>query len=106
LFWKADLHLPDHAWQNLEIFQMSKKGITGHDEWVVTEALATALVALEQLPAKHQPRAHMDDIKKLLAAGCQPGTLTLHIAQAKCRLFPDVDPLTIYREYGLEDGQS
>ena len=30
--------------------QMSKKGITGHDEWVVTEALATALVALEQLP--------------------------------------------------------
>jgi hypothetical protein len=98
--------VPDLVWQNLEIFQMSKKGITGHDEWVVTEALATALVALEQLPPKHQPRAHMDDIKKLLAAGCQPGTLTLHIAQAKCRLFPDVDPLTIYREYGLEDGQS
>jgi hypothetical protein len=95
-----------HARQNLEIVQMSKKGITGHDEWVVTEALATALVALEQLPPKHQPRAHMDDIKKLLAAGCQPGTLTLHIAQAKCRLFPDSDPLTIYREYGLEDGQS
>lgn len=39
---------------------MSKKGITGHDEWVVTEALATALVALEQLPEKHQPHAHMD----------------------------------------------
>ena len=92
--------------QDLEIVQMSKKGITGHDEWVVTEALATALVALEQLPRKHQPRAHMEDIKKLLAAGCQPGTLTLHIAQAKCRLFPDVDPLSIYREYGLEDGQS
>jgi hypothetical protein len=72
--------VPDLVWQNLEIFQMSKKGITGHDEWVVTEALATALVALEQLPPK--------------------------IAQAKCRLFPDVDPLTIYREYGLEDGQS
>ena len=51
---------------------MPKKGITGHDEWVVTEALATAFVALEQLPEKHQPRAHMDDIKKLLAAGCQP----------------------------------
>ena len=49
LFWKADLHLPDHAWQNLEIVGMAKKGITGHDEWVVTEALATALVALEQL---------------------------------------------------------
>jgi hypothetical protein len=84
---------------------MPKKGITGRDEWVVTEALATALVALEQLPPKHQPRTHMEDIRKLLAAGCQPGTVTLHLAQAKCRLFPDVDPLTIYEEYGLGDGQ-
>jgi hypothetical protein len=85
--------------------QMPRKGITGHDEWVMTEALATALVALEQLPLKHQPRTHMEDIKKLLTAGCQPGTLNLHLAQAKCRLFPDIDPPAIYREYGLEDGQ-
>jgi hypothetical protein len=84
---------------------MSKKGITGHDEWVVTEALATALVALEQLPEKHQPRAQMDDIKKLLAAGCQPGTAALHLAQAKCRLFPGSNSRDIYREYGIEDGQ-
>jgi len=84
---------------------MSKKGVTGHDEWVVTEALATALVALQQLPTKHQPLAHMDDIRKLLTAGCQPGTVNLHLAQAKCRLFPDIDPLIIYREHGLEDGQ-
>ena len=85
---------------------MAKKGITGHDEWVVTEALATALVALEQLPPKHQPRTHMDDIKKLLTAGCQPGAMPLHLAQAKCRLFPDLDRATIYSEYGLEDGQA
>jgi hypothetical protein len=84
---------------------LSKKGITGHDEWVVTEALATALVALEQLPPKHQPRPHMEDLRKLLVAGCQPGAMPLHLAQAKCRLFPDKDPLTIDREYGLEDGQ-
>ncbi|MDB5580412.1 MAG: hypothetical protein JWR80_5588 [Bradyrhizobium sp.] len=84
---------------------MPRKGITGHDEWVLTEALATALVALEQLPAASQPRPHMEDIKKLLVAGCQHGTVTVHLAQAKCRLFPDRDPLTIYREYGLEDGQ-
>ena len=82
---------------------MAKKGITGHDEWVFTEALATALIALEQLPAKHQPRTHMNDIGKLLAARCQPGSVTLHLAQAKCRLFPDHDRETIYREYGLED---
>src|ERR1700760_1646230 len=69
--------------------QMSKKGITGHDEWVVTEALATALVALEQLQPNHQPRPHMEDIRRLLVAGCQPGTINLHLAQAKCRLFPN-----------------
>lgn len=80
---------------------MPKKGITGHDEWVVTEALATALVALEQLDRKHQPRAHMEDIRKLLAHGREPAAVSLHLAQAKCRLFPDVDPLAIYKEYGI-----
>jgi hypothetical protein len=84
---------------------MPRKGVTGHDEWVVTEALATALVALEQLPPNHQPRTHMEEIRKLLVAGCQHGTLNLHLAQAKCRLFPDLDPATIYREYGFGDGQ-
>ncbi|QPF81799.1 hypothetical protein IC762_18490 [Bradyrhizobium genosp. L] len=83
---------------------MPRKGITGHDDWVVTEALATALVALEQLPSKHQPRAHMDDVRKLLTARCEAGAVTLHLAQAKCRLFPDTSPLTIYEEYGLKDG--
>ena len=83
---------------------MPRKGVTGHDEWVITEALATALVALEQLPPKHQPRTHMDEIKKLLAAGSAPEAVNLHLAQAKCRLFPDLDPLTIYRDYGLGDG--
>jgi hypothetical protein len=85
---------------------MPRKGITGHDEWVVTEALATALIALEQLPAKHQPATHMDEIRKLLAAGCQSGTANLHLAQAKCRLFPEADREAIYREYGLDDGQA
>ena len=84
---------------------MPKKGITGHDEWVVTQALATALVALEQLPEKIQPRPHMEDLKKLLTAGCAPGSVGLHLAQAKCRLFPQTDPDTIYREYGLEAGR-
>jgi hypothetical protein len=82
---------------------MPKKGITGHDEWVVTEALATALVALEQLEPTQQSRQQMDDIRKLLAANCQPGTLNLHLAQAKCRLNPHLDRAGIYREYGFED---
>ena len=72
---------------------------------MITEALATAFVALEQLPPKHQPRTHMDEVRRLLDARSLPGSLSLHLAQAKCRLFPQVDPLEIYREYGLEDGQ-
>jgi hypothetical protein len=80
---------------------MPKKGITGHDDWVLTEALATALVALEQLEQKHQPSAHMDDIRKMLANGKEPAAVNLHLAQAKCRLFPDTDPLEIYKEYGI-----
>ena len=84
---------------------MPRKGITGHDEWVITEALATAFVALEQLSPKHQPRTHMDEVRKMLEARSLPGSLSLHLAQAKCRLFPESDPLEIYREYGLEDGQ-
>lgn len=82
---------------------MPRKGITGHDEWVVTEALATALIALEQLEPTQQSRQQMDDIRKLLSANCQPGTLNLHLAQAKCRLFPHSDRDEIYREYGFED---
>ncbi|MDE2376875.1 hypothetical protein [Bradyrhizobium sp.] len=82
---------------------MPRKGITGHDEWVLTEALATALVALEQLAPKHRPLAHMEDLRKLLANGKEPQTVNLHLAQAKCRLFPDLDPLTIYKEYGVGD---
>jgi hypothetical protein len=82
---------------------MPKKGITGHDEWVITEALATALIALEQLEPTQQSRQQMDDIRKLLAANCQPGTINLHLAQAKCRLNPHDDRAVIYRKYGFED---
>ena len=84
---------------------MPRKGITGHDEWVVVEALATAFVALEQLPLVHQPRTHMDDIKKLLANGREPASVSLHLAQAKCRLFPDLDRLEIYRAYGISSDE-
>ncbi len=47
----------------------------------------------------------MEDIRKLLAAGSAPASVNLHLAQAKCRLFPELDPEAIYLEYGLGDGQ-
>ena len=83
---------------------MREKGVTGHDEWVVVEALATAFVALEQLPRKHQPSSHMEQIRKLLANGREPEAVSLHLAQAKCRLFPELDPLAIYEQYGITEG--
>lgn len=83
---------------------MREKGVTGHDAWVVVEALATAFVALEQLPPRHQPRSHMEDIRKLLANGREPESVSLHLAQAKCRLFPELNPLAIYEQYGITEG--
>ena len=70
------------------------------DRWIITEALATALIALEQLPPKRQPRSHMDEIRRLLTAS-DPENVSLHLAQAKCRLFPELDSEAVYREYGL-----
>jgi hypothetical protein len=98
---RGRLCLATDVWGEL----MPRKGVTGHDGWVVTEALATALVALEQLPRKHQPRTHMDDIRKLLADGREPAAVSLHLAQAKCRLFPDLDRVEIYREYGISSDE-
>jgi hypothetical protein len=43
---------------------MPRKGITGHDEWVITEALATALIALEQLPPQHQRYISGEDCRE------------------------------------------
>jgi hypothetical protein len=40
---------------------MPRKGVTGHDEWVIAQALATALVATEQLPPKVQPKPWASD---------------------------------------------
>ena len=83
---------------------MSKKGITGHDEWVVTESLATALIALEQLDPKHQPARHMDDIRKLAGRRlpARDGEICIwRRRNAGC--FPTADRAAIYREYGLDD---
>ena len=74
--------------------------ITGRDLWIITEALATALVALEQLPAERQPTGNMDDMKKLLAHAAS-GNVSIHLAQAKIRFNPDLDPVTVYRSYGI-----
>jgi hypothetical protein len=37
--------------------------ITGRDQFIIAEALATALVALEQLPTTRQPTRNIADMK-------------------------------------------
>src|SRR5262245_36067554 len=76
--------------------------ITGRDDWIMTEALATALVALEQLPQDRRPNSNMDDMRQLLAACGDSLTVSLHLAQAKCRFFPDLDPLDVLESYGID----
>ena len=75
--------------------------IAGRDGLIMSEALALALVALEQLPPEKQPRCNMDDMLRLLAAMDDGPTLSLHLARATRRLRPDLDPIGVYRQYGL-----
>jgi hypothetical protein len=79
------------------------RSITGRDEFIIAEALATALVALEQLSAERQPRGDMGDMRRLLGGLCPGFNVSLHLARAKCRLFPDLDPLVVYCAYGIDE---
>jgi hypothetical protein len=76
--------------------------IKGRDGWILLDALATALVALERLPENRRPNSNMEDMRRMLALN-EPVTVSLLLAQAKCRLFPELDPLVVYREYGLHE---
>ncbi len=75
--------------------------IAGRDGLIISEALALALVALEQLPPEKQPHCDMDDMRRLLAAIDDGPSLSLHLARATRRLRPDLDPIAVYRQYGL-----
>ena len=62
------------------------------DGWITTEAIATALVALEQLPAEKQPSQFMLDLRRLLAMASVPFELSLHLAQASAAYSPMSTP--------------
>lgn len=77
------------------------ESVTGRDDWIMIEALATAVVFLEQLPPKRQPTSNMEDMKAIMAAWFHPSSVSLMLAQAKCRIRPDLDFREVYREYGF-----
>ena len=71
------------------------------DNEVVTEALAIAIIALEQLSPRERPKAYMERLRDLLSGRSGKKDVALYLARATCRLFPGVDPAAVYREYGL-----
>ena len=77
------------------------ESVTGRDDLIMLEALATAVVFLEQLPLKRQPTSNIEDMKAIMAARFSASTVPLMLAQAKCRIRPDLDFRDVYREYGF-----
>jgi hypothetical protein len=67
--------------------------ITGRDGFIIAEALATALVALEQLPDARQPTRNMADMKMLLNSLYPPPEVSLHLTTARWRFIPSARPL-------------
>jgi hypothetical protein len=67
--------------------------VTGRDEFIIGEALATALVALEQLPEVRQPTRNMTDMKMLLNSLYPPPEVSLHLTTARWRFIPSARPL-------------
>ena len=66
--------------------------ITERDKFIVAEALATALIAWEQLPDVRQPTRNMDDMKMLLNSLFSPSEVSLHLTTARWRFIPSAQP--------------
>jgi hypothetical protein len=66
--------------------------VTGRDEFIIGEALATALIALEQLPEVRQPTRNMADMKMLLNSLYAPPEVSLHLTTARWRFIPSSRP--------------
>ena len=72
---------------------VSLGSVTGRDEFIIGEALATALIALEQLPeARHPPTRNMSDMKMLLSSIFPPPEVSLHMTTARWRFIPSARP--------------
>jgi hypothetical protein len=67
--------------------------VTGREEFIIGEALATALIALEQLPKVRQPTRNMADMKMLLNSLYSPPEVSLHLTTARWRFIPSARPV-------------
>ena len=67
--------------------------VTGRDQFIIGEALATALIALEQLPETRQPTRNIADMNMLLNSLYSPPEVSLHMTTARWRFIPSSRPL-------------
>jgi hypothetical protein len=67
--------------------------ITGRDAYIIAEALATALVALEQLPPARQPTRNIADMKMVRNSLYPPSDVSIHLTTARWRFMPNLRPL-------------
>jgi hypothetical protein len=74
--------------------------MSGRDNFIILEALATAVVALERLPEREKSKSNIRHMRTLLISRGS-GNVSLHLAQAEIRLHPHRCPMDVYREYGL-----
>jgi hypothetical protein len=65
---------------------------TERDEFIIAEALATALVALEQLPEARQPTRNMADMRMLLNSLYPAPEVSIHLTTARWRFIPSARP--------------
>ena len=71
---------------------VSLGSVTGRDQFIIGEALATALIALEQLPEVRQPTRNMADMKMVLNSLYPAPEVSLHLTTARWRFIPSARP--------------
>ena len=69
------------------------ESITVRDKFIIAEALATAIVALEELPPARQPKRNIVDMRMLLNSLYPPADVSIHLTTARWRFLPSLRPL-------------
>jgi hypothetical protein len=65
---------------------LGEGGITGRDDYIVFEALATAITVLAQLPRVYRPDSHIDDMQAIFQARYSDRTREMFTQEAERRL--------------------
>ena len=65
---------------------LGEGGITGRDDYIIAEALATAITVLSQLPREYRPDSHIDDMHAIFDANSSDKMREMLTQEAERRL--------------------